>query len=67
MRAENGGDDLSARTLKRPRLVWTSQLYKRFVDVVAHLGIKSAVPKTIMQLMNVEGLTWENVASHLQK
>ena len=52
---------------KRPRLVWTPQLHKRFVDVVAHLGIKKAVPKTIMQLMNVEGLTRENVASHLQK
>ncbi|GFZ01439.1 homeodomain-like superfamily protein [Actinidia rufa] len=67
LRAENGGDDPSARTLKRPRLVWTPQLHKRFVDVVAHLGIKNAVPKTIMQLMNVEGLTRENVASHLQK
>ncbi|CAN6471718.1 unnamed protein product [Victoria cruziana] len=66
-RAENSNDDQSARTLKRPRLVWTPQLHKRFVDVVAHLGIKSAVPKTIMQLMNVEGLTRENVASHLQK
>lgn len=64
---ENGGEDGSARTLKRPRLVWTPQLHKRFVDVVAHLGIKNAVPKTIMQLMNVEGLTRENVASHLQK
>ncbi|OEL12875.1 Transcription factor PCL1 [Dichanthelium oligosanthes] len=52
---------------KRPRLVWTPQLHKRFVDVVAHLGIKNAVPKMIMQLMNVEGLTRENVASHLQK
>uniref|UniRef100_A0A0C9RXN3 TSA: Wollemia nobilis Ref_Wollemi_Transcript_5556_1956 transcribed RNA sequence n=1 Tax=Wollemia nobilis TaxID=56998 RepID=A0A0C9RXN3_9CONI len=60
-------EDQSARTLKRPRLVWTPQLHKRFVDVVAHLGIKNAVPKTIMQLMNVEGLTRENVASHLQK
>ncbi|OVA15603.1 SANT/Myb domain [Macleaya cordata] len=60
-------DDQSARTLKRPRLVWTPQLHKRFVDVVGHLGIKNAVPKTIMQLMNVEGLTRENVASHLQK
>ncbi|GMY10922.1 transcription factor PCL1-like [Fagus crenata] len=57
----------SARTLKRQRLVWTPQLHKRFVDVVGHLGIKNAVPKTIMQLMNVEGLTRENVASHLQK
>lgn len=56
-----------ARTLKRPRLVWTPQLHKRFVDAVAHLGIKNAVPKTIMQLMSVDGLTRENVASHLQK
>lgn len=61
-----GGDE-PARTLKRPRLVWTPQLHKRFVDAVAHLGIKNAVPKTIMQLMSVEGLTRENVASHLQK
>ncbi|WOL06938.1 hypothetical protein Cni_G15673 [Canna indica] len=64
---ENYNDEHSARTLKRPRLVWTPQLHKRFVDVVSHLGIKNAVPKTIMQLMNVEGLTRENVASHLQK
>lgn len=57
----------AARTLKRPRLVWTPQLHKRFVDAVAHLGIKNAVPKNIMQLMNVDSLTRENVASHLQK
>ncbi|KAL6988077.1 Transcription factor mybc1 [Sarracenia purpurea var. burkii] len=68
--AELGGGsagDEPARTLKRPRLVWTPQLHKRFVDAVAHLGIKNAVPKTIMQLMRVDGLTRENVASHLQK
>ncbi|XP_075633142.1 transcription factor PCL1-like [Castanea sativa] len=69
---ENDDDESAAaadeaRTVKRPRLVWTPQLHKRFVDVVGHLGIKNAVPKTIMQLMNVEGLTRENVASHLQK
>lgn len=67
LRTENSDEDPSAKTLKRPRLVWTPQLHKRFVDVVGYLGIKSAVPKTIMQLMNVEGLTRENVASHLQK
>ncbi|CAA7033864.1 unnamed protein product [Microthlaspi erraticum] len=64
--ADSAGDE-QARTLKRPRLVWTPQLHKRFVDAVAHLGIKNAVPKTIMQLMSVDGLTRENVASHLQK
>ncbi|KAK9055346.1 hypothetical protein SSX86_026429 [Deinandra increscens subsp. villosa] len=60
-------DDSSVRASKRSRLVWTPQLHKRFVEVVAHLGVKNAVPKTIMQLMNVEGLSRENVASHLQK
>lgn len=63
----SGIGDEPARTLKRPRLVWTPQLHKRFVDAVAQLGIKNAVPKTIMQLMSVDGLTRENVASHLQK
>ena len=62
-----GSEDDQAHALKRPRLVWTPPLHKRFVDAVSHLGIKNAVPKTIMQLMNVEGLTRENVASHLQK
>ncbi|GMI92168.1 PHYTOCLOCK 1, LUX ARRHYTHMO [Hibiscus trionum] len=67
VRTTENSDDPSGKTSKRSRLVWTPQLHKRFVDVVAHLGIKNAVPKTIMQLMNVEGLTRENVASHLQK
>ncbi|CAA7398347.1 unnamed protein product [Spirodela intermedia] len=62
-----GVEDPATRTVKRPRLVWTPQLHKRFVEAVAHLGIKNAVPKTIMQFMNVDGLTRENVASHLQK
>ncbi|PUZ52811.1 hypothetical protein GQ55_5G003300 [Panicum hallii var. hallii] len=65
--AEAADSSAATNSSKRPRLVWTPQLHKRFVDVVAHLGIKNAVPKTIMQLMNVEGLTRENVASHLQK
>ena len=47
-----GGEEDHAQALKRPRLVWTPPLHKRFVDAVAHLGIKNAVPKTIMQLMN---------------
>lgn len=32
---------------------------------VAQLGVDKAVPKRILDLMNVEGLTRENVASHL--
>ncbi|KAK9683331.1 hypothetical protein RND81_10G132700 [Saponaria officinalis] len=64
---ENGDENGLNRAIKRPRLVWTPQLHKRFVDVIEHLGIDKAVPKTIMEMMNVEGLTRENVASHLQK
>lgn len=60
-------DDAGARAIKRPRLVWTPQLHKRFEEAIAKLGDSKAVPKNIMQEMNVEGLTRENVASHLQK
>jgi SHAQKYF class myb-like DNA-binding protein len=48
-------------------LVWTHELHSRFINAVNHLGVKNAVPITILQLMNVEGMTRENVASHLQK
>ncbi|KAL2928025.1 Transcription factor LUX [Bienertia sinuspersici] len=64
---DNGDDSGLNRAVKRPRLVWTPPLHKRFVDVIEHLGIDKAVPKTIMEMMNVGGLTRENVASHLQK
>nr|GMC92165.1 transcription factor PCL1-like [Ipomoea batatas] len=39
LRNENFGEDSSSKTLKRPRLVWTLQLHKRFLDVDGHLGI----------------------------
>ena len=45
-----GLDERGARALKRPRLVWTPQLHQRFVDAVNQLGLKNAVPKTIMQV-----------------
>ncbi|XP_076920906.1 transcription factor PCL1-like [Bidens hawaiensis] len=64
---EREDHESSARSSKRIRLVWTPELHKLFAEVVKHLGVKKAVPKIIMQLMNVEGLTRENVASHLQK
>ncbi|KAL6571609.1 hypothetical protein OROHE_003252 [Orobanche hederae] len=58
-------DDTSR--LKKPRLVWTSELHLQFMAAVCQLGIDKAVPKKILDLMNVPGLTRENVASHLQK
>ncbi|KAH6808647.1 hypothetical protein C2S51_026430 [Perilla frutescens var. frutescens] len=58
-------DDTS--TLKKPRVVWSVELHQQFVTAVNQLGIDKAVPKKILELMNVPGLTRENVASHLQK
>ncbi|KAJ1440123.1 Signal transduction response regulator, receiver domain [Sesbania bispinosa] len=58
-------DDPSAQ--KKPRVVWSVELHRKFVAAVNQLGLDKAVPKKILDLMNVEGLTRENVASHLQK
>jgi len=52
---------------KKQRLIWTAELHARFLSAVHTLGIKNAVPKTILQMMAVDGMTRENVASHLQK
>ncbi|KAL1224679.1 Two-component response regulator ARR12 [Cardamine amara subsp. amara] len=58
-------DDSSAQ--KKQRVVWTVELHKKFVAAVNQLGYEKAMPKKILDLMNVEKLTRENVASHLQK
>ncbi|TVU25516.1 hypothetical protein EJB05_28015, partial [Eragrostis curvula] len=52
---------------KRQRIQWSGQLHRLFVEVVHQLGIDKAVPKKIVEMMNVEGLTRDHVASHLQK
>ncbi|XP_006355059.1 two-component response regulator ARR14 isoform X2 [Solanum tuberosum] len=62
---EMENDDPS--TSKKPRVVWSVELHQQFVSAVNQLGIDKAVPKRILELMNVPGLTRENVASHLQK
>ncbi|KAL2929897.1 Two-component response regulator ORR24 [Bienertia sinuspersici] len=54
-------------TQKKPRLFWSVELHQKFVDAVNQLGLDKAVPKKILDLMDVEGLTREKVASHLQK
>lgn len=45
---------------------WTPELHRRFVKAIEQLGIDEAIPSKILELMNVEGLTRHNVASHLQ-
>lgn len=54
-------------SLKTARIHWTAQLHQRFVKAVNQTGLDNAAPKRILEIMNVPGLTRENVASHLQK
>ncbi|XP_016451610.1 two-component response regulator ARR12-like isoform X1 [Nicotiana tabacum] len=64
---ENGTDNEDTANQKKARVVWSIELHRKFVAAVNQLGIEKAVPKRILDLMNVDGLTRENVASHLQK
>ncbi|XP_076904486.1 two-component response regulator ARR2-like isoform X1 [Bidens hawaiensis] len=52
---------------KKPRVVWSVDLHQQFMAAVNQLGLDKAVPKKILELMNVPGISRENVASHLQK
>ncbi|KAL0427564.1 UNVERIFIED_CONTAM: Two-component response regulator ORR22 [Sesamum latifolium] len=63
---DNGNESEDPGTQKKPRVVWSIELHRKFVAAVNQLGIEKAVPKRILDLMNVDGLTRENVASHLQ-
>ncbi|KAL1201104.1 Two-component response regulator ARR14 [Cardamine amara subsp. amara] len=60
-------DLLDPGNSKKSRVVWSIELHQQFVNAVNRLGIEKAVPKRILELMNVPGLSRENVASHLQK
>ncbi|KAK1407776.1 hypothetical protein QVD17_39403 [Tagetes erecta] len=52
---------------RKIKVDWTSELHKKFVQAVEQLGVDQAIPSRILELMQVEGLTRHNVASHLQK
>lgn len=52
---------------RRNRVVWSVELHQLFVNAVHELGVDKAVPKRVLEKMGVQGLTRENVASHLQK
>ncbi|KAG9394458.1 transcription factor [Carpediemonas membranifera] len=52
---------------RKQRVTWTEELHKKFEDIVMDVGIRSAQPRYILTLMDTDGLSRENVASHLQK
>ncbi|GAU12851.1 hypothetical protein TSUD_73380 [Trifolium subterraneum] len=60
--------DQILRILETNRVSWSSpKLHEQFLRVVNQIGIDKAKPKTIVDLMNVPGLTTKHVSSHLQK
>ena len=48
---------------------WTRELHDKFVSAVEALSVDKAVPSKILDRMGTcsEGLTRQNIASHLQK
>ncbi|KAL0299478.1 UNVERIFIED_CONTAM: Two-component response regulator ORR21 [Sesamum radiatum] len=65
--SEKKGDNSQSSSQKRPKVIWTNSLHNRFLEAIRSIGLDRAVPKKILEVMDVPGLTRENVASHLQK
>ncbi|KAJ4898812.1 Homeodomain-like superfamily protein [Raphanus sativus] len=53
---------------KEQRRRWSEDLHRRFIDALHRIGgSQVATPKQIRDVMNVDGLTNDEVKSHLQK
>ncbi|KAI3769839.1 hypothetical protein L6452_00953 [Arctium lappa] len=56
------------QTSRKQRRCWSTELHRRFVNALQQLGgSQAATPKQIRELMHVDGLTNDEVKSHLQK
>ncbi|KAK1417478.1 hypothetical protein QVD17_26606 [Tagetes erecta] len=56
------------QTSRKQRRCWSTGLHRRFVNALQQLGgSQAATPKQIRELMQVDGLTNDEVKSHLQK
>ncbi|KAG2279431.1 hypothetical protein Bca52824_050651 [Brassica carinata] len=63
-----GDDDESLlQPSKKSKLSWSDYLHDLFLQAIHHIGLDKAVPKKILEFMDVPYLTRENIASHLQK
>ncbi|KAI3509541.1 hypothetical protein L1887_24902 [Cichorium endivia] len=55
-------------TTRKQRRCWSTELHRRFLSALQELGgSQAATPKQILELMQVDGLTNDEVKSHLQK
>ncbi|XP_054808144.1 transcription factor HHO3-like [Prosopis cineraria] len=63
-----GSNKKEGQSRRKQRRYWSQELHKRFVDALQQLGgADFATPKQIRGLMKVDGLTNDEVKSHLQK
>ncbi|XP_008463337.2 myb family transcription factor EFM-like isoform X1 [Cucumis melo] len=66
--AEAGSAPTTTQTHRKARRCWSPDLHRRFVNALQMLGgSQVATPKQIRELMKVDGLTNDEVKSHLQK
>ncbi|XP_039125058.1 transcription factor NIGT1-like [Dioscorea cayenensis subsp. rotundata] len=70
----SGGEDKDkdkeghSRSQRKARRCWSPELHRRFLHALQQLGgSHAATPKQIRELMKVDGLTNDEVKSHLQK
>lgn len=60
--------DKEGQPQRKQRRSWSPELHRRFLHALQQLGgSHAATPKQIRELMNVDGLTNDEVKSHLQK
>ncbi|XP_027917691.1 transcription factor HHO5-like isoform X1 [Vigna unguiculata] len=65
---ERKGQAQPQQNPRKQRRCWSPELHRRFVDALQQLGgPQVATPKQIRELMQVVGLTNDEVKSHLQK
>ncbi|KAE8728972.1 Homeodomain-like superfamily protein [Hibiscus syriacus] len=53
------------QTARKQRRCWSPELHRQFINALQQLGV--ATPEKIRELMQVDGLTNDEVKSHLQK
>ncbi|KAJ8750454.1 hypothetical protein K2173_015593 [Erythroxylum novogranatense] len=64
----NTNNSTTTQTHRKARRCWSPDLHRRFVNALQMLGgSQVATPKQIRELMKVDGLTNDEVKSHLQK
>ncbi|CAA2977571.1 transcription factor HHO3-like [Olea europaea subsp. europaea] len=64
----NYKDEKEGQFQRKPRRSWSPELHRKFLQALQRLGgPQVATPKQIRDLMEVDGLTNDEVKSHLQK